>query len=178
MKKVFLVFSIVISYLTSEAQVKITYEQARLICAQEMASFTKAVSDNYQKGNSYEQFQFALCGKSQLTPEGSSQLKVAYNFLVQGVSADVIIRTYGGKEMAASLNYLANAHKKGIESDGAELFGGISGNANNNLAKSASGGCRWYQVWCLMQSTANWLINNWPGISQVVDIINGPVLGS
>src|SRR4051812_38818711 len=124
MKKLILLFSIIFYSLIGNAQEKMTKEQARLICAQEMEAFTKAVSGSYQKGSSYDQFQFSLCGNLQPSAEGKSQLMAAYNFLVQGTASDVIIKNYAGKEIANSLQYLADLHKKGIESDGSELFGG------------------------------------------------------
>lgn len=177
MKKVFLVLAIVSYCLTGLAQEKITKEQARLICAQEMAAFTRAVSGVYQKGISYGQFQSALCSSSLVTAEGVGQLKVAYNFLTQGVSNDFIIKTYQGKEVAASLSYLSNLHKKGISSDGSELFGGKTGTANNNLAKNADGGCKWYQFWCLVQEFANWVINNWQVIQDILTFFGlGPII--
>jgi hypothetical protein len=168
MKKVFLVLSIVTYCLTGMAQEKITAALARSICAQEMAAFTRVVSGAYQKGYTYDQFQFTLCGKLQPTAEGANQLKVAYNFLTQGATSDFILKNYSGKEVAASLSYLSNLHKKGIESDGAELFGGKTGTTNTSLAKNAEGGCKWYQFWCLMQGFANWVVANWPVISQIL----------
>jgi hypothetical protein len=168
MKKLFFVLSIVSYCFAGFAQQKITQDQAKSICAQQMAAFTRAVSGAYQKGSSYDQFQYALCGRSAVTTEGVNQLKVAYNFLTQGVSNDFIIKNYSGKEVAASMNYLSNLHSKGIASDGSELFGGNTGTSNNALAKNADGGCKWYQFWCLVQEFANWVVDNWPVISQIL----------
>lgn len=156
------------------AQDKMTYEQARLICSQTMASFTKAVSGSYQKGNSYQQFQVALCGNIQPTTEGANQLKAAYNFLVQSASADAIIKSYDGKEVAASLNYLLNAHKRGLESDGSELFAGKTGATNSSFAKNAEGGCRWYQVTCLVQAVVNWVVMQWATVTGILEVLNLP----
>jgi hypothetical protein len=171
MKKLFLVLSIVSYCLTGFAQQKITQEQAKSICAQQMAAFTKVVSGAYQKGSSFDQFLYALCGRSPVTVEGTNQLKVAYNFLTQGVSNDFIIKNYSGKEVAASMNYLSNLHKKGIVSDGSELFGGKTGTENTALAKNADGECKWYQFWCLVQEFANWVIDNWDAIQQIIIFI-------
>ena len=167
MKKVLLVLAIVCYCLTGMAQEKITYDQARLICAQEMAAFTKAVSPAYKKGFSYEQFRFTLCGKLQPIVQGTNQLRVAFNFLTQGVTNDFIIKNYKGKEIAASLDYLYNEHKKGFDSDGAELFGGKTGGENTFLSKT-EGGCRWFQLWCHMQPFANWVVGNWPVIKDII----------
>lgn len=166
MKKVLLVLSIMTYCLSGSAQ-KITKEQAQSICAQQMAAFTKAVSPAYKKGISYEQFQTVLCGKSLPTKEGSNQLKVAYNFLTQGVTNDFIIKNYTGAEVAACMKVLMNLHEKGIESDGSELFGGKTGTDNNGLAK-LDGGCHWYQFWCHVQTFANWVVANWPIIAQIL----------
>lgn len=167
MKKLLLVLSVWICCINANAQ-KITYEEARSICAKEMAGFTKAVTGFYKKGMSYDQFQSVLCGKAIPTTEGVNQLKAAFNFLNQNTAADYIIKSYSGKEIAASMNFLSNLHKKGIESDGSELFGGTTGNANNALAKNADGGCKWYQFWCLVQEFANWVVQNWPTIAQII----------
>lgn len=171
MKKLFLVLSIVSYCLTGFAQQKITAEQAKSICAQQMAAFTKGVSGSYKSGMSYDQFQYALCGRSAVSVEGVNQLRVAYDFLTQGVTNDFIIRNYAGKEVAASMNFLSNLHKKGIVSDGSELFGGKTGTDNSALSKNANGDCRWYQFWCLVQEFANWLVNNWPAIQQILIFI-------
>jgi len=171
MKKVILFLAVVSYCLNGLAQEKISGEQARLICAQEMAAFTKAVSGAYVKGNSYDQFKFTLCGKLQPTTEGSNQLKVAYNFIIKGASSDFIIKSYNGKEIAASLNYLYNLHQKGLESDGAELFGGTTGSSNSGLSKAAEGPCRWYQLWCHMQPFANWVVANWPVIREIIAVL-------
>lgn len=171
MKKLVLFLAIVSYGLTSFAQQKVTPELAKQFCAQHMAAFTKAVSGSYKKGVSYEQFQASLCGKSIPTKEGVAQLKVAYNFLLQGVSNDFIIKNYAGKEVATSMNYLTNLHKKGVDSDGSELFGARTGDNNNMLAKTADDKCKWYQFWCLVQEFANWVVANWPTIEQIITFI-------
>jgi len=176
MKKVLIILSVLVFSSGAKAQGQLTGEQARVICAQQMALFTKAVSGVFQKGISYDQFQFSLCGKLQPTVEGSNQLKAAYNFLSNGASPDFITRTYDGKEVAASLNYFYNLHSKGIDSDGSELFGGKSGSANTAFARNAEGGCRWYQFWCMVQSVATWLVMNWPGVKQLVQAMNYPMV--
>lgn len=170
MKKLFLVLSIVSYCFAGQAQEKITQDQAISICAQQMAAFTKSVSGFYKRGMSYDQFQTTLCGKLQPVKEGSNQLRVAYNFLTQGVSNDFIIKTYKGREVADVMNFLLNAHSKGIESDGSELFGGRTGTTNSSLAKNADA-CHWYQFWCLVQEFANWVVANWPAISQIIATI-------
>ena len=151
-------------------QEKMTKEEARSICAQEMAAFTNAVSGSYKKGISFEQFQSSLCGGLKPSSEGGNQIRTAYNFLSQGTSPDAIIKNYDGKEIAYSLNYLLNLHKNGIESDGSELFGGKSGTANSSFAKN-EGGCKWYQVWCLLQSVANWIVDYWYFCTNVVPLL-------
>ena len=170
MKNVLFILSFFAFSLNGIGQTKITAEQARSICAQQMAAFTKAVAPSYQKGQTYEQFRFTLMGKAQPTVEGANQLKAAYNFLLQGVSNEFIITNYKGLEIARSMKYLSDLHDKGIDSDGSELFGGKTG-AENSFAKSGDGGCKWYQFWCLMQEVANWVVNNWQTISQIIIII-------
>lgn len=161
---------------SSIAQQKVTQEQARSICAQQMAAFTKAVSGAYQKGFTYEQFQNSVCGKSAVTTEGAGLLKAAFSYLQQGASNDVIVKNNQGKEVAASLSYFLNLHNKGIESDGSELFGGRTGVTNNSFSKNVSGGCKWYQFWCLVQTVTTWVVGNWQFIRDLSDILSGPVI--
>lgn len=168
MKKLVLFLSIVSMGLTGISQTNITVEEARSICAQQMAAFTRSVSSVYKKGMSVDQFHFALCGKSVPATEGRNQIKAAYNFLLAGVTNDFIIKTYNGKEIAQSMNYLYNSHKRGFESDGAELFGGKTGGSNTELSRTAEGPCRWYQFWCLTQGFANWVVANWEVIAQIL----------
>ncbi|MFT3910529.1 MAG: hypothetical protein QM737_13975 [Ferruginibacter sp.] len=175
MKKIFFILMIGLNYLPGMAQEKITREQARTICAQGMAAFTKAIAPVYKPGNSYEQFQAALCGNIQPATEGANQLKIAYAFLVQSASTDAIIKNYQGKEVAASLNYLLTLHKKGIESDGSELFGGKTGSANSSFAKNAEGGCKWYQFSCLVQAALNWVVMQWVTITGIAGAFDLPI---
>ncbi|MEO8770276.1 MAG: hypothetical protein ABI402_09335 [Ferruginibacter sp.] len=172
MKKVLVVLTIMSYCFTGYAQEKMTKEQARSICAQQMAAFTNAVSGSYKKGISFEQFQSSLCGGLQPTTEGSNQIKAAYNYLSQGIFADAIIKSNDGKEIAYSLNYLLNLHKKGIESDGSELFGGKSGTANSSFAKT-EGGCKWYQLLCQLQAIVNWLVDYWNFVTNVLPLLLG-----
>src|SRR3954467_770186 len=102
MKKLFLVLTIAVYGLTVPAQT-ISYQEARTICAKEMAAFTHAVSGAYKKGGTCEQFQNTVCGRWLPTKEGTDQLRVAYNFLAQGVTNDYIIKTYSGREVAAAM---------------------------------------------------------------------------
>lgn len=166
-------FSIMFYCFNVFAQEKMTKEQARTICAQEMAAFTNAVSGSYKKGISFEQFQSVLCAGLQPTVEGSNQIKIAYNFLLQSTSPDAIIKNYDGKEIAYSLNYLFNLHKKGIESDGSELFGGKTGTANS-FAKN-EGRCRWYQIACLLQTLVNWVVTTWINIPDLFVVLGPPL---
>ena len=168
MKKLVLFLSIVSLGLTGMSQTKITPEEARSICAQQMAAFTRSVSSVYRKGMTVEQFQFALCGKAVPTTEGKNQIKVAHGFLMAGVTNEYIIKSYNGKEIAQSLNYLYNSHQRGFDSDGSELFGGKTGTANTELSRTAEGPCRWYQFWCLTQTFANWVVANWPVIKEII----------
>src|SRR6476620_730698 len=158
MKKIFVFLVMAAGFYSTQAQQKITSEQARSICAQQMASFTNVVAGAYTKGMTYDAFQYTLCGKLQPTVEGANQLKAAYNYLSAGTSSDQIIKTYSGREIAASMNFLLQSHNKGLESDGSELFGGKTGMINSTY--KAAGGCHWYQFWCLVQEFANWVINN------------------
>lgn len=170
MKNVLFILSFFAFSFHGIAQTKITAEQARSICAQQMAAFTKAVAPSFQKGQTYEQFRFTLMGKAQPTVEGSEQLRVAYNFLLQGVTNEFILTNYKGVEIANSMNYLSGLNSKGVVSDGSELFGGKTG-VEGSFAKSANGPCKWYQFWCLTQEFANWVVNNWQTISQIIAII-------
>lgn len=157
------------------SQSTLTKETARQICAEGMAVFTKAVSASYQRGKTFEQFQFALCGGAVPTTEGVAQLKVAWNYLNQNASSDFIIKYFDGKEMVASLALLDGFQKRGLQSDGSEIFGAKTGSANT-LARNASGGCRWYQVWCHIQTLAIWIMSHSPGVSALIILLDSPMI--
>jgi hypothetical protein len=69
------------------------------------------------------------------------------------------------------MQFFLEQHKKGISSDGTEIFGSkdILEKATSSVARE--GACKWYQFWCHVQVFANWLIDNWETISQIIIFI-------
>jgi hypothetical protein len=167
MKRAFIICTLFLS-LGVSAQEKISMEEGRFFCAELMASFTQAVSEKYQAGMNYEEFQSALCGKWQPVDQGREQLKTAYLFLEKGVAKDDILRSYSGNEIANSLQYLAGLNKRGNVSDGAELFGGVTESIEGEVSEQK---CKWYQLWCHVKEFANWLVQNWEDVSAILEWI-------
>ena len=169
MKK--LLFATVLSFLglMGNAQEKITPEQARSIAATTMANFTESVSFAYIKGVTLDGFRKKLCGPATPNTVGEGMINTAYSYLVKGIRKDQIIKTNDGKAVASAMAFFVEQHKKGISSDGSEIFG-----AKDILEKATAreaGGCRWYQFWCHVQVFANWVIDNWETIQQIIIFI-------
>lgn len=153
-------------YFLGTAQTTVTAEQAKAITANVMANFTERVSFVYTKGITLDQFKVKLCGKSVPGLPGNSMIETAYDYLSKGVTKDRIIRENDGVAVANAFKYLSDQHKKGIEPDGTEVFGG-----KNNLqsaAVSKVAGCKWYQFWCLVEEFANWVVANWAVIQVIL----------
>jgi hypothetical protein len=168
MKTMFLFFSMLFLSCFIHAQQKLTQEEARFICAEMMANFTNAVSDNYKEGMGYEEFQASLCGEWQPVEEGKAQLEKAFSIIEKKTSKDEILKTYAGVEIAGSLRFLSRLNEIGIESDGSELFGGKT---ESKADETGERKCKWYQVWCHVQVFANWVLQNWDQIRVILDYI-------
>ena len=57
------------------------------------------------------------------------------------------MKSYNGKEMALAVLYIDKLSKKGIKTDGSELFGGTTGDFNS-YSNLITAQCRWYQTCC------------------------------
>ena len=154
------------------AQDKVTDEQAKAIAANTMANFTQSVSFAYTKGISLGDFRKKLCGKAIPLDAGNGMIETAYSYLSTGVTKDRIIKENDGIAVAKAFKYLYDQHNKGVVgSDGSELFGGKENLASGVVAKASD--CRWYQFWCLVENFANWVVQNWPTIYQIIVVILG-----
>ena len=157
-------------YLLGIAQDNVTAEQAKAITANTMANFTQSVSFAYTKGISLGDFRKKLCGKAMPLDAGNGMIETAYSYLSTGVTKDRIIKENDGIAVAKAFKYLYDQHSKGVVgTDGSELFGGKENLANGAAAKAAD--CRWYQFWCQVENFANWVVNNWPVIVQIIEYI-------
>lgn len=153
-------------YFFGIAQEKITAEEARNITATTMANFTFSTSNAYYKGMSLESFRAKLCGSAVPMRQGDAMIETAYIYLSKGLTKEEIINVNDGRAVANALQFLSNQHNKGIVTDGTEIFGG-----NNILLRTAftaKEGCKWYQFWCHVQVFANWVVENWPTILEIL----------
>ena len=128
---------------------KITHESVRLQLAQGMIDFTKALDFAYEKSDDVEEFKTIVtgCWYSKMPEEGNDLIDMAYKLLSNKTSQEEILKNYNGKEMAAAALYVDNLSKKGIKTDGSELFGGTTGDFNP-YANVVTAKCRWYQLGC------------------------------
>ncbi|MEP7163220.1 MAG: hypothetical protein ABI741_00925 [Ferruginibacter sp.] len=172
MKKLLFAMTLSCCYLLGIAQDNITAEQAKAITANTMANFTQSVSFAYTKGISLGDFRKKLCGKATPLDAGNGMIETAYSYLSNGVTKDRIIKENDGIAVAKAFRYLYDQHNRGVaSSDGSELFGGKENLANSQVARAED--CRWYQFWCHVQVFANWVVQNWPTIQQILIYLLG-----
>lgn len=169
MKKLLFALALNCCYFFGTAQDKISAEEARLITANVMANFTESVSFVYTKGISLDQFKSNLCNKAVPVKAGNGMIETAYNYLSKGITKSQIVKENDGVAVANAFKFLLDQHKKGIEIDGTELFGGKNALESAPVSKAAV--CKWYQFWCLVQDFANWVVANWPTIQQIIEFV-------
>ena len=131
---------------------KITQESVRLQLAQGMSDLTSTLKPAFDKTSNAEAFKKAITGSwyTNITKEGNDLLNMSYKLLSSKASQAEILKNYNGKEMAAAALYVDNLSKRGIKTDGSELFGGKTGDFNP-YANTVTAKCRWYQLGCWMK---------------------------
>lgn len=176
MKTIFSVLMGMLLVFTTQAQVKttqpVTNESVRQALATNMANFVASVKPFYKKGQTQASFSQQLLGTWKPTPEGAALLNKAFVLIQQNANSKTIINTYNGKEMAAAVLVIRSATNIAAKSDGAELFGGKTGVNDNAAAKTQDGQpCKWYQLWCHLQNFADWFVDNWQTIKDIIIVI-------
>lgn len=172
MKKLLFAVAIQCCYFWGTAQSGITANEAKAITANVMADFTKSVSFAYEKCTSLNEFKSKLYGKARPTDAGDGMVDAAYLYLSGEKSREDILKEDNGVAVARAFKYLYDQHKQGnVIAEGSELFGGRDDLENNPEARAAD--CKWYQFWCLVENFANWVVQNWPIIQQILDYITG-----
>ena len=128
---------------------KITQESVRLQLAKGMSDLTVSLKPAFDKTTNVDDFKKTIAGSwySKITKEGNDLLNASYKLLSSKTSPEEILKNYNGKEMAAAALYVDNLSKKGIKTDGSELFGGKTGDFNP-YASTVTAKCRWYQLSC------------------------------
>ena len=128
---------------------KITQESVRLQLAKGMSDLTVSLKPAFDKTTNVDDFKKTITGSwySKITKEGNDLLNASYKLLSSKTSPEEILKNYNGKEMAAAALYVDNLSKKGIKTDGSELFGGKTGDFNP-YASTVTAKCRWYQLSC------------------------------
>ncbi len=130
-------------------------EELRFVYAELMFQFSEAVSPYFQSGMSQEDFQHNLLGKSVPTETGKDLIAAAFQVLINKSDKELVLRTYVGREIRASLQVLHDLKQKDESSDGSELFG-ISADHPDIYARE--GKCKWFQFSCLLNELATWII--------------------
>lgn len=147
-----LLFGLIATVLFSfngNAQEKLSQEDVRLQLAKGMADFTVSLKPAFEKAEDVEEFKKIVsgCWYQKNTEEGNNLLDAAYKLLSNKMTEQEILKNYNGKEMAGAALYLDNLSKKGVKTDGSELFGGTTGDFNP-YATLFTAKCRWYQLGC------------------------------
>jgi hypothetical protein len=153
-------------------------------------NFNKEIKAFYKDGMTYNDLKQALDptnSLSNMTPQGNALLFEAYTNIINKVSDNDM----NGFKMVEALQFIAASQlKSGVvfakdvnfESGSKELFGLDASYSTTARA----GGCKWYQVGCLLTSLWNWLAadanGSAPGtttngqvLSTVVTIIGGMI---
>lgn len=128
---------------------KMTKEDVRVQLAKGMADFTASLKPAYDKTKNLDDFKRTITGSwyPKITKEGNDLLNAAHNLLSRKVSYEEIVKNYNGKEIGIAALYINELSKKGVKTDGSELFGGTTGDFNPYVT---TGRCRWYQFRCWM----------------------------
>lgn len=149
MKK--LVFGLIatITFVFNTNAQNISQNELREILAKGMVEFTNSLKPAFEKSKDTEDFKKIVTGAwyPKITREGNDLLNASYKLLSQKASNEEILRNYNGKEMAAAALYVDGLVKKGVKTDGSELFGGTTGDYNP-YANTITARCRWYQIGC------------------------------
>lgn len=135
------------------AQEKLSQEELRVILAQGMVDFTNSLKPAFEKTDNLEDFKKAVagCWYSKIPKEGNNLLDKAYQFLSKNVSEEEITKKYNGKEIAEAVLYVDMISKKGVKTDGSELFGGTTGDFNPYATLMTTSKCKWYQLGCWLK---------------------------
>jgi hypothetical protein len=131
---------------------KITQESVRLQLAQGMSDLTVSLKPAFDKTTNVDDFKKTITGSwySKITKEGNDLLNASFKLLSNKTSQEEILKNYNGKEMAAAALFVNNLSKKGIKTDGSELFGGKTGDFNP-YASTVTARCKWYQLGCILK---------------------------
>lgn len=148
-KLLFGLIAIVLFAFNGNAQEKVSQEEVRVLLAKGMADFTNSLKPAFEKTNNVEDFKKTVlgCWDAKIPEEGNKLLDAAYKILSKKLSEEEIVKEYNGKEMGAAVLYIDSLTKKGIKTDGSELFGGSTGDFNP-YATLVEARCRWYQLGC------------------------------
>ena len=169
MKNLFFAILAMAVIFTGTAQTKRNTERARQELAVGMASFVNATKPAYKAGQTYADFQKALCGTNKPAPSGAALLKKAFEYHQKRTSESQILSSYDGKEMAVAVLTLNEIQSKsGSKVTGAELFGSTTGNLNPFERLNAK--CKWYDLPCHLANLILWISNNQEAIGDVIEI--------
>jgi hypothetical protein len=154
----------------------ITKEEARYKLAEGMIPFVDGVKPAYKTGQSYTNFEKTILGSWRNTTEGTALLRKAYDYVLKGTTKDEILKLYSGLEMANALALLEKIKAKNPRTDGAELFGGTTGDFNpyGNTSSQLAAKCRWYQIGCHLQALLDFINANTIPICFVLELFNIP----
>lgn len=162
---------------------QINQVQSQLIDA--MVSFVESVRPFYTAGDTYQEFKLKVLIGNQtaaaktalpiLPPEGEAMLRKAYEYLSTGLTDRGIAGKDNGKTIGEAVifmyNYQKNNGRSSISPDAA-LFGGNQTILDSNpITKSLRKKCKWWQLWCHIQSIFGEEVGD-----QVIDAVGDLVI--
>lgn len=170
MKNLFFAILAMAVIFTGTAQTKENTERARKELAVGMVSFVNATKPAYKVGQTYVDFEKALCGTNKPAPSGAALLKKAFEYHQKRTSESQILSSYDGKEMAVAVLTLNEIQSKsGSKVTGAELFGSTTGNLNP-FERGDETKCKWYDIPCHLANLILWIAGNQQAIKDVIQI--------
>lgn len=147
-KSVFSILVITLFVFNCNAQNK-NQEDLRLQLAQAMIDLTSSLNLAFENSDNVEEYKKTVtgCWYPEIPREGNDLLNETFELLLNKIPKEEILKNYNGKGMAQAVLYIDKLSKKGIKTDGSELFGGTTGDFNSysNLIIAQ---CRWYQMCC------------------------------
>jgi hypothetical protein len=169
MKKILLLIGIFIT-INSFAQKQMTKEEVKTVFANGMVKMVNDLKPYYNSLQTSTNFKATVNGADIPLSSGTALLDKAFLYLQNSTSDAEILNTFSGKEMADAVVSWKSILDVNSNSEGSEVFGKTTNANGGNNSASREGGCRWYQIGCMIEWLNNWVSANWSWLSQLLQM--------